>query len=269
MSNAVNNKNILITGINSSIGSAFAKELASNGWSVDGTYRNKNALCAEIQPLLDRLYEVDFSDTASVSSWLPSVNFSKYNAIFFVHGAMSPIGKLAQVAYSEWLKTLQTNYLSIIQTLNQALPNVRNGCKILTLAGGGVNSAPSGFNAYTASKTSLVKMNEILAAEYPDQIFLNIGPGWVESAIHKQTMEAKDVVPSAFEETIRRYKAQDFIQMDLVTESLLKLLNEADKNCSGRNFSVASKEIFDQELLSKLEQNSDLFKLRRNERISQ
>ena len=46
-------------------------------------------------------------------------------------------------------------------------------------------------------------LNELLAEENPQHLFFNVGPGWVDSPIHKQTLAAFDSASAAYQETIR------------------------------------------------------------------
>lgn len=254
---------VLITGINSGIGGALASELAKKGYLIDGTYRKNNSTVQIADNFRADLYQVDFSEQRAIEDWVKHISFEDYEAIIFVHGTMLPIGKLHQVSFSEWQKCNQINFISITQVLHHALKKLKNGCKVITLAGGGINGAPSSYNAYTCSKMSLVKMTELLARDYPQFIFLNVGPGWVDTPIHKQTLNAVDIVPEASAETIRRYNEQEFVPMETVTKTLIHLIESADNNYSGRNFSVAANEVFLKNLPRLLKEDPNLLKLRR------
>lgn len=254
---------VLITGINSGIGGALASALAKKGYLVDGTYRQCCSTLQIAENLKADLHQVDFSDQSAIEDWVKQISFEDYEAIIFVHGTMLPIGKLDQVSFYDWQKCNQINFISITQVLHHALRKLRKGCKVITLAGGGVNGAPSSYNAYTCSKMSLVKMTELLARDYPQFIFLNVGPGWVDTPIHQQTLNAVDIVPEASAETTRRYNAQEFVPMESVTKTLIHLIESADNNFSGRNFSVAANEVFLKNLPSLLKEDPNLLKLRR------
>ena len=254
---------ILVTGANSGIGSALVDGFKSTKTIIDGTYRNKNPFYDKTSNFISTYSQVDFSNQANVLQWLQVTDFSNYDALVFIHGTMTPIGKLHQVAFDEWQRCNYTNYLSIVQILHHALPNLKAGCKVITLAGGGVNGAPESYSAYTNSKMSLVKMNELLAADYPEQIFINVGPGWGDTPIHQQTLNAQELVPKASAETLRRYNTDEFIPMEQVVRSLTYLIEQANRHFSGRNFSVSSNELFNDKLPKLLKKHDDLFKLRR------
>jgi len=258
-------KKVLITGVNSGIGSALFKELYKrDNIEIIGTYRNKETLPEYSLSCRCQFYKVDFSSSDQIERWLAQTNFSRFDTIFFIHGTLEPIGRLADIDYSLWHHSFQINYLSIVNVLNRTLKRLKIGCKIITLAGGGVNNAPDCFNAYISAKIALIKMTELLAAEYPRQLFFNLGPGWVDTPIHKQTLVAGEKAPKAFEETKRRYKNKEFVSMQFVTNALLFLMDKADNSFSGRNFSVASGELKDLNLSNILKNDPEKFKLRRH-----
>lgn len=250
--------NTLITGINSYIGNHLAINLQGQH-SLSGTYRNNPPQ----QELINtKLYQVDFSDNLSIENWLAQTDFTKIDNIVFIHGTLVPVGKLSDVDFESWHTAYTVNYLSIVKTLNHALKYLKPGAKVVSLAGGGVNSAPTNFHAYTSAKVALIKMTELLAAEYPEHIFINIGPGWVDTPIHQQTLEAAEKAPAACAETERRYRENDFVPLDDVTQTLVHLLQNADQRYSGRNFSVANGELFKQDIEILLREHEN-FKLRR------
>lgn len=253
----------LITGANSGIGHALVKQLKENNWHVDATYRETNEFCAENKLHVDTYAQVNFADQVNIEQWLIETDFSQYDSIVFVHGTMNPIGKLGQVNFAQWSLSNQVNYLSIVQTLNYAIDKLKAGCRVITLAGGGVNSAPKNYSAYTSSKMALVKINELLAADYPEHIFINVGPGWVDTPIHKQTLAAADLVPEASEAVLERYETGNSVPMELVTKTLSHLMHNANSSYSGRNFCVASKELFNANIEAQLDESDEAFKLRR------
>ena len=258
-------KKIMITGINSGIGLALAMELLSAGrYQLYGTYRKPNEMVTKLEKLKVIMFRVDFSCPESIDTWLTEITPASFDCFYFIHGSLTPIGKLGDIKMSDWHTANFVNFQSIVQVLNHCLAELQSGCRVITLAGGGVNGAPKCFSAYTSAKVSLVKLAELCAAEYPELLFFNIGPGWVDTPIHQQTLIAKATAGDAYQVTLDRYDSGDFIDMNDVISALIFFLDEATYEFSGRNYSVAS-DNFDITIRSKLNGDENLFKLRRRQ----
>ncbi|GAA6185404.1 SDR family oxidoreductase [Aliiglaciecola sp. NS0011-25] len=257
-------KRVLITGINSDIGRALTKRiLDSRTVLVDGTFRKDSVNVELLKKSKCRLFQVDFSHSDEVAEFNQKTNFNTYDAIYFLHGSLNPIGKFSQVSFADWQQNIYLNCTSILLTLHSSIPKLKHGCRIITLAGGGVNGATENYSAYTLSKISLLKMTELLAAEYPDLLFFNLGPGFVDTAIHQQTLNANENAGKAYQETLRRYQQNEFVPMEKVVNALTFFLADAPSSFSGRNFSAATDCMQSERLFDLLTSSDDAFKLRR------
>ncbi|MER2492199.1 SDR family oxidoreductase [Catenovulum sediminis] len=255
---------VFITGINSDIGLALCKRLQrEKKYKIVGTYRTFNSNTKELASMGIDLVPLDLASENSTKKFCEEFDFSSINAIYFLHGTLNPIGIAGSLDYSSWETSFRINYLSIVQILLEAVSGLPNGSRVISLAGGGVNSAPINFSAYITAKISLIKLTELLAAEYSRLLFFNVGPGWVDTKIHQQTIEAKHVAECAYKETIRRYANNQFVSMDKVVDVLEFFLNSSNSNLSGRNYSVAGDNIGEQSLRELIHANNDVFKLRR------
>ena len=134
---------------------------------------------------------------------------------------------------------------------------------VLTFAGGGINSSPERFFSYTLSKVSLTKSMELLAAEEPDVRFVSLGTGWINTPIHKQTVRAGDSAGIVGSETKRRIQANDFVDINEISKFVQWAYKEAPHTISGRNFSLKNDRWSTSELNDRLQEDSDLYKLRR------
>ena len=132
------------------------------------------------------------------------------------------------------------------------------------MRGGGTNSAPINFSAYTTSKIALIKTVELLDAEFEDISFTIIGPGWVKTKIHQQTIREELKGLASYKETIRRLEENDFVKMERVVESVKWVLSEKKEVVGGRNFSTAHDMVGSKELREMLLKNKNAYKLRRN-----
>lgn len=180
---------------------------------------------------------------------------------------MNPIGVFESTDFDDWAEAVNVNFINQLYFLRRLLPLRKIGegsaPKCVFLAGGGTNSAPVGFSSYTLSKISLIKAAELLDAELPDIAFTAMGPGWVRTAIHDETLVAQNAPPHVVEETRRRLAEDDFVDMNEVTRVLTWLLSQRKTVIGGRNFSVVGDPILHPDFGSMLEENPNLFKLRR------
>jgi NAD(P)-dependent dehydrogenase (short-subunit alcohol dehydrogenase family) len=133
----------------------------------------------------------------------------------------------------------------------------------MMFAGGGTNSAPESFSAYTVSKIALIKMVELLDAENPDFRFTILGPGWVRSKIHQETLNSPHTPKKTRDETMRRLECDDFIPLNKVVETIKWLLAAPKSVIGGRNFSAAHDPFQNEYFANRLLDDPDILKLRR------
>ena len=65
-----------------------------------------------------------------------------------------------------------------------------HAASVIFFAGGGTNNAVLGYSAYVLSKIALIKMCELLDAEIAQVKFTIVGPGWINTKIHNETLMA-------------------------------------------------------------------------------
>lgn len=252
----------LIIGITSGIGSSLASHLKSLGFNVVGTVRNEKASlkCEYVT------YPLDLSSCESIDSFINL--FSKnhvWNKIIFCPAVMSPIGRFDSVDINHWLNTFNINFSNQVYLLHSILPFSTGPCsQVLFFAGGGTNSAPKHYSAYTLSKIALIKLVELLNEEIESTSFTILGPGWVKTKIHDQSLEPSLHHLSSYQETQRRLKDSDFIDMDQVISSVMWILSQDKDTVGGRNFSTAHDPFYSDDFTKKLLSDSDVFKLRRH-----
>ena len=135
---------------------------------------------------------------------------------------------------------------------------------VLFFAGGGVNSAPINYTAYTVSKIALIKMVELLAAELPEIKFVIVGPGWVNTKIHNTILDAKEKAGNSYNLTLKKISEGTFTPISKVVECCNWLINGPRNILTGRNYSVVYDNWTDPMLLQILDKDKNKYKLRRN-----
>lgn len=258
----------LIVGVSSDIGLALAKHWASSGVDVIGSYRTMSNELLISTDLFSKLLHCDFADKDSINSFTNEVAAQsiQWDILIICPGTMNPIGQFSNCNIDEWEMGVSINLLSPLRILHGLLRFKRKS-KLLPLviffAGGGVNSAPINYSSYTTSKIALIKAVELLDNELEDIRVSIIGPGWVETKIHKETILAHDKAKNAAEETERRLKSGDFNPMKKVIACIDWLLITPKESIGGRNFSVVHDQWGNCELEKTLQADSSKFKLRR------
>ena len=252
----------LIIGITSGIGSALAVHLNSMGFNVVGTARTQEAS----SNLPNLSYPLDLTSYESIDHFINLFSTNhQWNNIIFCPAVMSPIGRFDSVVFHEWLNTFNINFSNQAYLLHSILPFCSGpGSHVLFFAGGGTNSAPTHYSAYTLSKITLIKFVELLNEEIESTAFSILGPGWVKTKIHSQSLEPSLCHLSSYQETQRRLNESDFIDMDQVISSIIWILSQDKNIVGGRNFSTAHDPFDSDDFLEKLSSDSNVFKLRRH-----
>ncbi len=260
-------KNAIIFSISSGIGHSLCLRLLNEGFTVYGTYNTMSEEVEKLEKLKVNLYQCNLLKDKQLDKTLATIkaDAKSWNALFILQASMNPIGKISDININEWESSIKLNFINQIKII-QALLEIRSKNDtptVLTFAGGGTNSATKNYSAYTISKISLIKMMELLYEEYSDTKFTCVGPGWVKTKIHNETLSAKNNAQEAYEQTILRHQEDNFTDMETVIDCLIWVVNSKKEHVSGRNFSVVFDKWGDESLLKELENNDNMYKLRR------
>jgi NAD(P)-dependent dehydrogenase (short-subunit alcohol dehydrogenase family) len=259
----------IIVGITSDIGLAVARHWLQVGVSVLGSFRTSPDSAAQSALEAGRLFPCDFCKDESIDAFVSQIKSLNYgwDRLLVCPGTMNPIGPFESVDFDEWESGFRINFLSTLRVIRGLLPLRQRSAGppvVLVFAGGGVNSAPRNFSAYTTAKIALIKMIEVLAEEMNDTRFVVLGPGWVETKIHRETLQAAGNAVDAARETRRRLESGDFVPMSRVIDCIDWAISEEPAVTSGRNFSVVHDRWGEAGLRQKLIKDRNMYKLRRN-----
>lgn len=259
----------IVISASSDIGTAMCRRWLSLDWQVAGTFRTKSRAVLDLCRAGVELAECDLADNSSVKSACERLRtwMSNWDVLVFCPGTLDPVGPFIDCDMDEWELSFKVNFTAQLRVLRSLLParDQRNplGACVLFFAGGGTNSAPERYSAYTVSKIALIKMTELLDAEVPDTRFVIVGPGWVDTKIHIQTLNAGERAGASCERTLQMLRGDGLTQMDRVLDCCDWVIKSGRETVGGRNFSVVHDEWGTIELSSHLAQNRDWFKLRR------
>jgi NAD(P)-dependent dehydrogenase (short-subunit alcohol dehydrogenase family) len=260
----------VVLGASSDIGNALCMDWIEKNWAVWGTYRTMSPSVEKLQGQLQDLVQcaLDNVDSVDKACEILGQQLKNWDVVVLGPGLQEPIGLFESCDFDEWAHSIEVNFINQLRFLRGILPTKNqepseNGPTVIFFAGGGVNNAPIRYSAYTVAKVAMVKMVELLAAEMPDVKFVIIGPGWVKTKIHNSVLASKENAGASYARTIEKFKNNEFVPMDKVVECC-NVMIEGDKAAlTGRNISVEFDCWSEPQFLSFLNENSNIYKLRR------
>jgi len=217
---------------------------------VIGTYNNKTKIINELKKKGVVLYKLDLKNKKKVDMVAKKILSKSKNWDYLVSatGSLEPISSILKSNIDKWESSIYINCLGQIRFLKNLLIKNKKKRKILFFAGGGTNNAIKNYSAYTLSKILLIKFVELLDFE---EKLINVGilgPGYIETKLHKKKINNKENQKKKLNKVIK-----------FVNWFFLK----SKKIVSGRNFSLINDEWGSKKLDNLLKKNQDLYKLRR------
>ena len=269
MNNNFIKKNIFIVSISSDIGANLAKFWLSEGHSVAGTYRKKSSLTNSLESMGVDLYRLDLKSTNSCIQFMKEISHDYlWDALIIGAGDLNPVGQFIKTNFKLWEESIRINFTGQFEVLQKMIPLANtynnNSPVCLFFAGGGTNGAVKNYSAYTISKIASIKMVELLDAEIPNITFTILGPGRVETKIHKPTLESSfEEIGEEFYKTKTMLENNTCFPLEDVIQCCDWLIYQDRKLIGGRNFS-AEYDPWNDSKIFKIIDNFDIFKLRRH-----
>lgn len=185
---------VLILGISADIGRELALRYLRDGAKVIGTYRNRAHLGELAAHPGATLLPCDLADAGSIAEAAGQIAALQpdWDLLVGIAGTMEPIGPFLQADMEAWERNLRINCFGQLRFLQAVYPQRRPGgtAHVMFSAGGGTNNPFTNYSAYCLSKILLIKMCELLDDEVPDINAFIIGPGFVQTKIHRETLNA-------------------------------------------------------------------------------
>lgn len=261
-------RSVVILGIGADIGRELAERYLRDGATVFGTYRTRAHLGALDGDPRVRLVQCDLSDRDSVAragAELVALQ-PQWDLFVGIAGTMEPIGPFLELDLDDWERNLQVNCFSQLRLLQALWPQRRQGGLVHAMfsAGGGTNNPFTNYSAYCISKILLIKMCELLDDEIPELNAFIIGPGFVQTKIHRETLSAGARAGQGLDRTAAFLRTEG-TSFDDIHAHIAWCMAAGRAAAGGRNFST----VHDPwrgggaALRAALQQDGDLFKLRR------
>lgn len=259
----------IVVAIDSDIGAALAERWLERGVVVAGTYLQKSEKVELLERSGAQVVVCDLASTHSVNEATARLReiCPGWEATVMCPGALEPIGGFEKNSMDEWERSVLINFVRQVRLVHGLLParasTTLTAPTVIWFAGGGVNSAPVNYSAYTVSKIALIKMAELLDAEMADVCFTVIGPGWVKTKIHEATLRAGEQAGDNWQRTKDMLAREEMTSMERVLDCVDWVVGAPREAVGGRNISVAHDKWGSGELQEALRGDNDMYKLRR------
>lgn len=261
-------KTVFILSASSDIGLALMRRYLDEGATVVGTYRSKGALDEFRDHPKAHVIELDVEQPDRFAEVVALFKARKLRWDLFIasNGTMEPIGPFLDLDGKAWQNSIESNALLPCRLLKELYPCRREEQinSVAFFAGGGTNNPFRNYSAYCLSKIMLIKMCELLDDEAPDLKAFILGPGYVRTKIHDETLRAADRAGQNLEKT-RSFLQSDGTPLDDIFDCIEWCVAQDRSVVGGRNFSV----VHDPwrgggaELIEQLRGDDNKFKLRR------
>lgn len=193
----------LITGGGRGIGRVHAHALAKAGMLVAVVARSTDQVVETAEQITAAggqalALTADVTDRQAVAAAVRTVEqqLGAVNLLINNAGISTPLGPLWEVDPDEWWRSMEINVRSMVLCCAAVLPNMiaRGQGRIINVVSGmGAISRPY-FSAYVTSKTAVIRLSEVLAAETYEhgvRVFA-IDPGLVRTAMTEYLVESPE-----------------------------------------------------------------------------
>ena len=184
------NKVALITGGNSGIGFATAKELAQQGARVIITGRNGAAVEQAARELGVEGLASDQGDLAAIEALVAGLQTKVEGVdILFVNAGVAAFSPIAGSTEAQFDQIMDVNFKGAFFTLSRFIPLLRPGAAVTFLSSVNATAGMAGTAVYAASKAAMHSLVKVAATELaPRGIRVNaVSPGPIDTPLFGKT----------------------------------------------------------------------------------
>ena len=267
------NGTVFILGIGSDIGSALARFYSLEGYVVTGTYRQKKTVDSILKIPNICLFQCDILKNKDIkritTEYGNSTIFGPWDIFISCVGSMEPIDNFFACDFDMWERSVMLNSMAQLRFLHKMYPFRRKEKRsnVVFFAGAGTNGPATNYSAYCASKILLIKMCELLDNENGDLNVFIVGPGWVRTKIHSQTLTNPSGAGHNYQRTVRFLESREAgTSYRDIYDCIKWCVSHGKDVAGGRNFAVVHDLWKDggATLVEQLRNDKDKFKLRRS-----
>lgn len=228
----------------------------SRGLARQGMARQGNAITAVIlgsrSDIAKRLRPLMLADGWSLWKWTRGrslVDAPNWDVLICFIGSLAPIGQWTERGIK---RGVTMNLMHPLRLLEKLMPRHAENASACFLAGPNPNTVIVGYTAYATGKLGLLKAIEYIDAESEVKVF-SLGPGYVKTKIHEPSIAVGVDLSGRGEGT----------SAEQIYACLKWCITQPKAVIGGRNVCVSDP--WGDQLRARLEQNPDLYKLRRAE----
>ena len=190
----MNGKVVVITGALGALGKVVADTAAQRGARVAGIDHAPSKMAASAERI--ELGGVDLSDAAQAKKAIDAAaaHFGNVDVLVNIAGGFT-FETIADGDIKNWHRMYALNVLTALNASRAAIPHLLGSAaaRIVNIGAMGALQAGSGMGPYAASKASVHRLTEALAAEHKGKITVNaVLPSIIDTAANRASMPKSD-----------------------------------------------------------------------------
>jgi len=237
--NSLKDKVAVITGGNSGIGYAAAKELKEQGAKVIITGRRKEAIEKAAQELGVTSVTADQSSVLDIENLVSKVkeDFGAVD-ILFINAGIAGLGTIEQTSEELYDSIMNVNLRGAYFTLSKFIPVLKDGASVVFLSSNTASMPGPGSSVYSASKTALNSVMKSAALELaPRKIRVNsVSPGPTETEVMKKVGLDESTVKGIMDIVVEKVPLKEMGKAEDVAKMVSYLSTDAAKFITGADF---------------------------------
>lgn len=235
----LDNKIVVITGGNSGIGYATAKQLKEQGAQVIITERRKKAIEKAASELNVTAITADQSNISDIENLAAQVkaNFGLVD-ILFINAGIAGLGTIEQTTEELFDNIVNINLKGAYFTLSKFIPILKDGASVVFLSSNTASMPGPGSSVYSASKTALNSVMKSAALELaPRKIRVNsVSPGPTQTEVMNKVGLDEATVEGIMDVVIEKVPLKQMGRAEDVAKMVSFLSSDAAVFITGADF---------------------------------
>lgn len=233
------NKVAVITGGNSGIGYATAKQFKEQGATVIITGRRKEAIEKAASELGVHAIVADQSSISDIENLASKVkeDFGQVD-ILFINAGITTKGTIEEATEELFDSIMNVNFKGAYFTLSRFIPILKDSASVVFLSSNTASMSYAGTSIYSSSKAALNSIVKIAALELaPRKIRVNsISPGPTETEIMKKIGLDEEGVKTLMNAIVDTIPLKQMGTSEDVAQMVSHLSSDASKFITGADF---------------------------------